>query len=397
MKKLNPILICVIIMLFSCSEDLVETELIQPPEDIESSLKASQTITYYSQYSFVSSLSSYGYKEPDDINFNRTGSTSGYSSVYGFNIPSNLRAGGFKWNSGDTQSTGWYPQGITGFKWNGRRYLLVAWYNKNSYRGSRVSLVDITNMKNIKYRHILLVQPRTSQTSTKYTQLGTFRPVPIHAGGLAYSKGKLYVASTSLGIRVFDLKKIIEVTTANAGGKCGKGSDGKIYAFTYRYVLPQSGYYKMSSGNPFSCVSFSYGSSSSDIRVVTGQYLAEGSPKMYSYKLNPNGSIKTNLQPEIISPIDKYGGPIYRVQGVFTKDNKKYLIHTGNSWYEGSTARLSRYQSGKKTVRYRWPHGAEDLYYESSTGLLWNCTEYPTSKYNKDNRCVFAVKLSNYD
>ena len=40
---------------------------------------------------------------------------------------------------------------------------------------------------------------------------------------------------------------------------------------------------------------------------------------------------------------------------------------------------------------------AEDLYLEPATGYLWNLTEYETEKYGTDNRCVFAVRLSDYD
>ncbi len=394
MKNTKLIFIIATVFLFNCTEDpIIEKETVPG----ETSLKSAKSIKYVSHSSFVNSLSSYGFKEPDELNFNRTASKSGYNSVYGFNIPSANQVTGFKWNSGDTKTTQWVPQGITGFSWNGKKYLLVAWYHTDGYKGSRIALADITNMNNIRYRLILLAQKRTTQTSTEYTQLNTFRPVRIHAGGMAYYAGKLFVASTNLGIRVFDLSKIIEITSSGASGKCGETSDGTLYGFTYRYILPQIGYYNLEGGEPFSCLSLSYGSSASDRRLVTGQYLNSGSPVMYSYKIDANGNINTSQQPGVIDPVDKYGGPIYCVQGVFTKGNKNYLVHTGQGWYKGSTARLSRYEEGKTTIRYRWPHGAEDLYWDKSTGYLWNCTEYATSQYGKDNRCVFAVRLSDYD
>ncbi|MBC9796831.1 hypothetical protein IBL28_12700, partial [Sinomicrobium sp. FJxs] len=155
------------------------------------------TFSYTDESSFVSRLSSYGYKTPVQLNLNRTASKSGYNSVYGFNIPADRQVTGFKWNSGDEQTTDWRPQGITGFQWGGRRFLLTTWYGigpaqipgvENKHKGVRVSLVDITDMNNIKYRHILLVQDKNNRfykEDSAYTQLGEFGPVRIHAGGVA--------------------------------------------------------------------------------------------------------------------------------------------------------------------------------------------------------------------
>ncbi|MEH0157971.1 hypothetical protein V6R21_28140 [Limibacter armeniacum] len=401
MKTFNLWLLVICgVMTFGCSDETLEAvtpEATTAVTQDDASLRTTGTVNYTSQEDLADFFSTYGFIEPDDVYLNRTASKSGYTSVYGFNIPSGNQQIGFKWNADDTQTEKWYPQGVGGFNWNGRRYVVVSWYAKDYYKGSRVSLVDITDMSNIKYRHILLVQSRTTQTSSEYTQLETFRPVDIHAGGVACHNGKLFVASTNLGIRVFDLTKIIEVNYTDAGTICGwDESSNQIYALGYRYILPQVGYYSISEGDPFSCLSLSYGINDSDLRLTTGQYLTSGSPVINSFYVDSNGDIDTSIAPEIIAPEDKYEGPVYRVQGAFTRYGKSFLIHTGNSSYEGSTARLSKAVEGSTTVRYRWPHGAEDLYYESSTGLLWNVTEYPTSKYGTDNRCVFAVKLEDY-
>lgn len=353
-------------------------------------------MTYTSHETWSTFFQTFGFLTPDQIVLDRMASQTGYTSVYGFNIPVENQQVGFKWNTEDTQSENWYPQSISGFYWNSRRFLVVGWY-ANDYQGSRISLVDITDMNNIKYCNILLVQSRGTQTSTEYTQLKKYIPLAIHAGGIAYNKGKLYVASTDLGIRVFDMSKLIEVTTENADSYLGwDDSANKIYAFGYRYILPQVGYYKITEGAPFSCLSLSFGETADDERLTTGQYLTTGHPLVYSFFLNTDGSIDMTKNPEITDPVDMYGGPCYHVQGVFTKYGKTFLVQTGNSYYEGSTARLSKSVSGTTTVRYRWAHGGEDLYYERSKDLLWDLTEYPTSKYSQDNRCVFAVKLSDY-
>jgi hypothetical protein len=60
---------------------------------------------------------------------------------------------------------------------------------------------------------------------------------------------------------------------------------------------------------------------------------------------------------------------------------KKHIMITGS--YFAATG-----------VFYRWPHSAEDLYFEPAAGYIWNLTEYETEKYGTDNRSVFAVRLS---
>jgi hypothetical protein len=375
------------------------------------------TVSYTDESSFVNSLSSYGFKTPAQVPLNRPGTSSGYTGVYGFNIPSANQVKGFKWNSGDEQTIEWRPQGITGFTWSGKNYLLVTWYAigptdidgvNNQHKGVRVSLVDITSMSNITYRHILLVQNKANmqnstlyKPSNSYNQLGSFAPVTIHAGGVACYAGKIYVADTKLGIRVFDLNKFITVAGDDTGTRIGKESDGSLKAFGYGYILPQTGYYRITNASPFSCIELGTGATASDKMLWTGQYIASTSttvPKVYGFHLNASGQILTTPKPEVITPIDSDKTKVHGIQGIYRAGTKTFMATTGNPSYEGSTARLVRYNDGATAgVRYRWPHGAEDLYLEQSTGYMWNLTEYETQLYGKDNRCVFAVRLSDYD
>lgn len=397
------------------AEDSPSNTGIQTPT--ENALATNVTVTYTDESSFVSSLSSYGYKNPSQLALNRVGVSTGYTSVYGFNIPSANQVKGFKWNSGDQQTIEWRPQGITGFTWSGRNFLLVTWYAiaptdidgvNNQHKGVRVSLVDITSMSNITYRHILLVQNKANMSnsalykaSNPYVQLDSYAPVTIHAGGIACYAGKVYVADTRLGIRVFDLTKFIDVAADDTGNRIGKESDGSLKAFGYGYILPQSGYYKITNASPFSCIELGQGATASDKMLWTGQYIESGStavPKVYGFHLNASGQIVTSPQPQVITPIDNDKTNVNGIQGVYRAGTKTFMATTGNSSYEGSTARLVRYNDGATAgVRYRWPHGAEDLYLEPATGYLWNLTEYETQKYGVDNRCVFAVRLSDYD
>ncbi|MUV03538.1 hypothetical protein GN157_07430 [Flavobacterium rakeshii] len=409
----------------SCSNDFepVSEDAATSQDTTKVTTKAflSLPISYTDESSFVNSLSSYGFLEPDDINLNRSGTKSGYNSVYGFNIPSANQVTGFKWNSGDEDTEEWRPQGLTGFNWGGRKFLLATWYGVgpgtisgvyNQHKGVRVALVDITDMNNITYRHILLVQDKNNmnnsnlyRSTNSYDQLDLFCPVTIHAGGVAYSNNKIYVVDTKLGMRVFDIRKLIAVSGDSTKSRIGRETDGTLKAFNYSYVLPQIGYYDIDNANPYSCISLGTGNNG-EARLWTGQYLTPDdnqTPKIYGFALNSNGQINTGQSVQQLEPQDNAtgnNGPVYRVQGVYRKGqaSTSLVTTTGNSSYEGSTARLVRHYSGDGAgTRFRWPHGAEDLYYDSSTGYLWNLTEYESSKYGQDNRCVFAVRYSDYD
>ncbi len=389
----------------------------QQQQAVDAGALAASTVTYTDESSFVSSLSSYGYKTPDQLDLNRVASTNGYNTVYGFNIPAANQVTGFKWNSGDEQTQEWRPQGITGFSWGGKKFLLVTWYGidpgtiagiNNQHKGVRISLVDITNMASITYRHILLVQNAANMTnsalykpSNPYTQLGVFCPVTIHAGGVAYYAGKIYVADTNLGIRVFDLNTFVSAAGDATETRIGQESNGDLKAFNYAYILPQTGYYKITNAKPFSCIELGEGATAADKYLWTSQYITSSStatPQVFGFPINSAGQVSTTTQPTVIVPVDNDSGHVYGIQGVFRAGSKTFMTITGTSSYLGSTARLVRYNDGTTAgTRYRWPHGAEDLFRDASTGYLWNLTEYETAKYGQDNRVVFAVRLSDYD
>ncbi|MEV3987317.1 hypothetical protein AB0J57_00240 [Streptomyces sp. NPDC049837] len=181
----------------------------------------------------------------------------------------------------DANSVEWIPQAVTGAsdaakdeKWGAKRPILIGSYDddntgrtkkgckkkasdKCNEKGVRITFVDpATN----KYRHALLVWPYVSKKSKKITfdaihandrkgQTG------IHIGGMAWYKNYLYVADTYNGIRVFDMRKIMDLDPDNkpstndtlSGGyrtdvknKKKIGRHGKTwYGFGYRYVMPQ--------------------------------------------------------------------------------------------------------------------------------------------------------------
>ncbi|MCM4162334.1 MULTISPECIES: hypothetical protein [unclassified Arenibacter] len=360
--------------------------------------------------SYISS--GFSFLSPDQLDKNRQAiGGSSYTEVYGFNVPEANRARGIRWNSGDETTASWRPQGIAGFKKNGIRYLLITWYARNAsdYKGSRITLLDISPSSStyLMYRHILLVHDVIPSSVSGYTQYGSYAPLNLHAGGVAYFNDKIYIASTNLGMRVFDLNKIVEVSTGSSTStKCGQDSGGNLYAFNYRYILPQMEYYDINGGaNPFSTIQlneegnefwtaqYSHGSASSSVV-----------PKIYGFPIDSNGTVLNSGIEYFIPKNSLFADDhAHGMQGIFRKGSRTWLSCTGSpSSSYGSTARLARYTDGaSNTVRYRWPYGAESLYYEKQYDYLWSLTEYePNSgaaNGSQVNRCIFAVHFSNYE
>lgn len=355
--------------------------------------------------------SGFSFLNPSQVDKNRQAiGGNAYTEVYGFNIPEENRVRGIRWNTDDETTSIWRPQGIAGFTKNGVRYLLVSWYAKDGaeFKGSRITLIDISPSSStyLTYRHILLVQPDIPAATTSYSQYGSYAPLNVHAGGIAYFKDKIYLSSTNLGVRVFDLNKIIEVSTGDTtDNKCGKDANGNLFAFNYRYILPQVGYQKISNASPFSTVQIN----DEGTQLWTGQYYAGSAdasivPKVFGFPINASGILQNSGIVEVAPKNSLFtDNHAHGIQGVFRKGNRTWLSCTGspsNSY--GSNARLARYTDGADdTVRYRWPYGAESLYYESQYGYLWSLTEYEPNAGAQNgsqvNRCIFAVDFSKYE
>jgi hypothetical protein len=355
--------------------------------------------------------SGFSFLNPSQIDKNRQAiGGSAYTEVYGFNIPEENRVRGIRWNTDDETTSLWRPQGISGFTKDGVRYLLVSWYAKDEaeFKGSRITLIDISPSSStyLTYRHILLVQPDIPAGTTGYSQYGSYAPLNVHAGGIAYFKGKIYLSSTNLGVRVFDLNKIIEVSTGDStNDKCGKDSNGNLFAFNYRYILPQTGYQKINNANPFSTIQVN----DEGTQFWTGQYYSGSAdasivPQVFGFPIDTNGRLQ-NTGIVTVTPKNSLftDNHAHGIQGVFRKGNRTWLSCTGspsNSY--GSNARLARYTDGADdTVRFRWPYGAESLYYESQYNYLWSLTEYEPNAGAQNgsqvNRCIFAVDFSKYE
>ncbi|MNK97454.1 hypothetical protein D3C87_1177880 [compost metagenome] len=416
-KNIVPLLLASCLFAVSCQKSTLTEEQASTTSQKKNSLmataaeiSAAPSVNAYTNTSTYIN-SGFTFLNPTQVDKNRVAiGGSAYTEVYGFNIPEENRVRGIRWNEDDETTSIWRPQGIAGFTRNGVRYLLVSWYAKDAAesKGSRITLIDISpsSATYLTYRHILLVQHTLPTGTLDYTQYGTYAPLNVHAGGIAYFNGKVYLSSTSLGLRVFDLDKIIEVTTgAGTETKCGKDASGNLYAFNYRYILPQIGYYKINDADPYSTVQVNYENN----QLWTGQYYAGSAdasivPKIFGFPINASGELQNSGIQTVIPKNSLFTSDhAHGIQGVFRKGNRAWLSCTGSpSESYGSTARLARYTDGDtNTVRYRWPYGAESLYFEAQYGYLWSLTEFePNAGANNGsqvNRCIFAVDFSKYE
>lgn len=205
-------------------------------------------------------------RTPGEVHLTRTGTkihkrdsaleTYGSSDTRDFRR--DLFVTGFRFQDDDNNTANWRPQGLSGSadaaasgSVDGRKFLLVGWYyirKDGSEAGDvwpsvdggitwvhpmRVSLVDVTSMDDISYRHILLVQPTGDGSS--------FEPAEGHCGGIVWYGRWLFVQGNT-GLNVFDMDAIQDLSASNPdyAGSTQVGISGGVgHAAGYRYVVPR--------------------------------------------------------------------------------------------------------------------------------------------------------------
>ena len=311
---------------------------------------------------------------------------------------------GFRWNKGDERVRYWFPQGITSSadavasgSVAGRKILLVSWYFKPDVakskvdKGVRISFCDITDPRNVRYRHVLLVDP--------YMKSGQpdFRPVSMHAGGIVWYGRWLYVADTRKGFRIFDMAKIMQVTTGDKS-KSGRDRRGRYQGFNYRYILPQVASYQLTGASARSKFSFvSLDRSSYPHSLVTGEYHTKSiQGKVLRWPLNPRtGQLDTRAGR--VSAMDAFVSSHHRMQGVLSWQGQFFIVASSQrwrwyspvSWFQRLGA-LYRTADGRRSREYSWAYGPEDLTLDPHTSDMWHLTEWPRQRW------VFAVKIDRY-
>ncbi|MEU8840419.1 hypothetical protein AB0D97_14995 [Streptomyces roseus] len=329
------------------------------------------------------------------------------------------------WDSGDSATEEWVPQGMTGVSdaqadelWGSRKPLVTAWYDKAGGKGVRLSFLDPETAvpgdpDGRRYRHVLLVEPYYNS----YDHV-SYKAVDVHAGGIAWYKNYLYVADTMNGLRVFDMRSILDLNpdqnasvddTTLDGLKSNVRDETQIgrqnnvyYSHTYRYVMPQVASWKFVSAQ---------GNSSA------GTCVATGAPKASYISIDRSATAAPALimgeycdsddtHPEKgrigTLPIDDATGLLKSANGVVAATGAFYLLrdltqgaaryggtyYFNRSWttHSGSLRRAT--VSGGRLVDYGAnitnAVGPEDLYFEhgqsvpggGGTQYLWSLTEH---------------------
>jgi hypothetical protein len=293
---------------------------------------------------------------------------------------------GFIWNDGDNNTNKWRPQGIAGASTENRKFLLVSWYGRKEAdyenRGVRISAVDVTNMSQVKYRHILLVDEN----------LNTFED--MHAGGLVYRKGKLHVPDSRAGakkIYVFDIESI-KLVPVNDRSKF----------YNYKYILIRESSYDVPIKPSF--LSFDWDRDQilvgsfyqcSDRHKDTPDCILSAQNRLAWYSI---GQVNSN------SP---FCAPFFsEMQGAASaKDpnSDQQILWIASSLGKSNPSHLhimrknsgACFQSGLNISDYRkidYPPGLEDMHISLSSNNIWMLTEFGPHEGSRNNRVVFATR-----
>jgi hypothetical protein len=293
----------------------------------------------------------------------------------------------------DDQTTQWYPQGLTTSAdyhddglYNGRHVTLVSWYDNlddATSKGARISFVDMTDPDQPKYRHVLLVEPYLDP-STGGAGTPNFKAVKFHAGGIMWYGDLLYVVDTGKGIRIFDTRKMLKVSTSGAATAIGRQSDGSYAAFDYTYVLPQSAAYDaQATPEGVKAVVWSFISldrSTAPDSIVVGEYGAPDDPadqkRLFRWKLDATTRLLTATS-NVATAYYAVQIDVNEMNGATSVDDKYYIARANGN----SPGNLVTWEPGSFVKYNDEPPHAEDLSYDKNTGWLWNLTEPIGDRY----------------
>lgn len=313
-------------------------------------------------------------------------------------LPFELRFG-FAWNEDDRSGERWYPQGIATSQesggdglWEGREVLVASWA-LDTHRGTRVSFAELGSGPPASYQHALLAEP----VSVREREGADLAPVRVHAGGIAWNGPHLYVADTLRGLRVFDLRELLEVSVER-DDVLGH-ADGAYYAYGYRYVLPQVGTYQLSilrallsRGPKFSFISLSRPPSvgaAAMPSVLSGEYWRERDSRLIRWPLPASDSPEHLYRP--IAASEALVSQRTHLQAVLELDGH-YLLASSAGRRPGT---LIGHRADDLVAAFEqpWAVGPEDLCHAPGRDLLLSLTEHPHDPETcaRCGRVVFGV------
>ena len=283
-------------------------------------------------------------------------------------VPARAAVTGFRWSRRDGRDRDWWPQGIDlRVEPDGRRILAVSWYarpRRGGPRGTRIAFVELRPGEAPRYWRVLLIE---AEGSDGLADPG-IRPVAAHAGGLAWRGDRLYVASTFDGVRVFDLRDILDSSRPGllGLGRRGAGPDGALA------LLPQREHWMPAEGAERMRYSFlSLDRRHEGETFIAGEYLRD-EPAGRLVELARDGDSAATI---IVSRVPG----LLRMQGAAMVDERCFVTTSsgtmapGDLWV-GEAGRFTRHAGVL-------PPGPEDLALEPGTRTLWSLSEQPGRRW----------------
>ncbi|GAB3675796.1 hypothetical protein GCM10027589_45920 [Actinocorallia lasiicapitis] len=286
----------------------------------------------------------------------------------------------FTFDGADMDDPLWQPQGLTCSSDGGPdapEAFLVSWYKKTSKTDDTAQAVRLSffdpDKTRPKYRHVLLVVP---------TAPDDFDALKIHAGGIAWYGDFLYVADTTRGFRVFDLRRILDVPNIPGDTEVGRAADG-FHALGYGHALPQVGSWRLAAKTAARFSFVAIDRTQTPHLLVSGEYDADGMGRVVRWVLKADGSLATGAD-GVALPVDTHRMPVTKVQGAVTSGGKWYFSQS-----RGSSARATLLAGKRDALTARpYPVGPEDLTVWRERRTLWSVTEF-----ERNGRMIFGVPL----
>ena len=299
------------------------------------------------------------------------------------------------WDAYDRRDRRWWPQGISTSAdasdtedIAGRRVLVTTWYSKpvgGTSHGSRVTFLDLDTLR---YRHVLLVEPRLDKTG----RLG-LQPLRIHAGGVVWAGPYLHVAATARGFVTFRVDDIMRVPGDDDRPDDLGIQGGRVASYGHRYVLPLRSSYRAETDEGFRGLRYSFVSldrRSDPPTMVAGEYgRGDDTTRLARYHLDRETSLLATGEDGFSRPTGVEEGGVVQMQGGVVAGDRYHLTVSRGPWASGS---VYVGQPGRlRERRFATPMGPEDIAYWPSTDELWSVTEHPRRRW------VFSMRRSWFD
>ena len=300
----------------------------------------------------------------------------------------------YAWQAGDESVAYWIPQGVTGSfdatpdgRVGGRKLVLVSWYYSREAdpgstveKGVRIAIADVTDPRTS-------LPLRVARRALPHVARPSFRPVPVHAGGLAWIGDRLYVPITGSGFRVFDLSQILRVEGLEDRIGYDAATD-RYHAHSYAYVIPEIERYTSTGAcSPrFSFVALDR--SSTPPSLISGEYDAASiAGRLYRWPLAADGTLARTDRGRVIADGAWFESESH-VQGALARDGTFWLT---SSRPAGTGGELVRTALDTPSTTLGWSDTPEDLAFDPQAQTVWSASE------GLDARYLFEVALGAID